>query len=134
MSTGPIGYADDLSILDTEDLWRNIPPFHIVLDKNTGAKRISKAAFEDHPNGSPMSVTLGSEVINAGRQPTDVLANLSGFCLASVKAFVVRSLGQGIVRKPLPFEPAHAEVFGKKTDSIRKNMATQATWIIGPPQ
>ena len=29
-------------------------------------------------------------------------------------------------------EPAHAEVFGKKTDSVRKRFARAAVWVIPP--
>ena len=69
MSDASPTYEDDESILDDADLWRRIPPWHIVNDNNRGGKRISKAAFEDHPDGSPMSVVLGQEVLAAGRDP-----------------------------------------------------------------
>ena len=108
---------DDKSILDEAQLWRRIPPWHIVEDKNYGGKRISKAAFEDHPDGSPMSVVLGDEVLAAGRDASSIIAGHEGFCLASVTAALARSLKQGVVRSPLEDEPAHAEVFGNKTDS-----------------
>ncbi|NLX56655.1 MAG: hypothetical protein GXY58_16220 [Planctomycetaceae bacterium] len=125
---------DDKSISDDSQLWRRIPPWHIVDDKNFGRKRISKAAFEDHPDGSAMSVVLGDEVLAAGRQPSSVVAGHAGFCLAAVSAGVARSLKQGISRQPLEDEPAHAEVFGKKTDGVRKGFAKAAVWIIGPDE
>jgi hypothetical protein len=125
-------YIDDLSIGSDAQLWRNIPPWHVVDDANRGGKRISKAAFDDHPNGTPMSVVLGDDVVAAGREPSSVIANLEGFCLASVTAELARSLNQGIVRSPLAVEPAHAEVFGNKTDSVRKRFAREAHWIIPP--
>jgi len=114
MSDASPTYEDDASILDDADLWRRIPPWHIVDDSNRGGKRISKAAFEDHPDGSPMSVFLGQEVLAAGRDPDSIVASYDEFCLASVTAGLARSLKQGIVRKPRDEEPAHAEVFGKK--------------------
>jgi len=125
---------DDKSISDNSQLWRRIPPWHIVDDKNLGRKRISKAAFEDHPNGSPMSVVLGDEVLAASRQPSSVVAGHPDFCLAAVSAGVARLLKQGISRRPLEEEPAHAEVFGNKTDSVRKGFAKAAVWIIGPDE
>lgn len=125
---------DDKSISDDSQLWRRIPPWHIVDDKNLGRKRISKAAFEDHPGGSPMSVCLGNEVLAAGREPGSVIAGHEEFCLASISAGITRSLKQGIVRKPLDEEPAHAEVFGKKTDGVRKGFANAAVWVIGPDE
>lgn len=132
MSAVASPYEDDPSILDGDDLWRRIPPWHVVEDKNRGGKRISKAAFEDHPDGSPMSVLLAKEVTASGRDAHSVIADYDDFCLASVPAGLARSLNQGIVRKPLDDEPAHAEVFGKKTDGVRKRFAREAIWVIGP--
>lgn len=125
-------HVDDLSILEDEELWRRIPPWHIVEDRNLGRKRISKAAFEDHPDGTPMSVVLGQEVLAADRDAYSVISEHDKFCLASVTAGLARSLKQGVARSPLPDEPAHAEVFGKKTDGVRKRFAKNAKWVIGP--
>ncbi len=125
-------YEDDLTITDDTDLWRRIPPWHLVEDQNTGTVRISKAAFEDHPNGSPMSVTLAAESLAIDRGPEVEIEGLEGFCLASVTAALARKLKQGIARRPREDNPAHAEVFGKKTDSVRKNFRKNATWVIAP--
>ncbi len=125
-------YEDDTSISNEAELWRRIPPRHLVPDKNRGGMRISKAAFDNHPNGTPMSVVLGDEILAAGREPSSVIDGHEGFYLASLTAGLARSLGQGVVRNPTPDEPAHAEVFGKKTDSTRKKLAKAATWVIGP--
>jgi len=122
-------YGDDLTIADDADLWRRIPPWHLVDDQNTGTARISKAASEDHPNGSPMSVTLAAESLAIDRGPAQ---ELEGFCLASVTAGLARKLKQGIARRPLDENPAHAEVFGKKTNSVRKNFSKNAVWVIAP--
>ena len=132
MSDASLPYEDDKSIFDDADLWRRIPPWHIVDDNNRGCKRISKAAFEDHPDGSPMSVVLGQEVLAAGRNPESVVAGHDDFCLASVTAGFARSLKQGIMRNPLDEEPAHAEVFGNKTDGVRKKFSRAADWVIAP--
>ena len=127
-------YEDDPTIADDTELSRRIPPVYLVDDDNRGGKRISSAAFCDHQNGSPMSVVLGQEVLNAGRDPQSVLAGHQGFYLASVTAGLARSLKQAIARRPVPEEPAHAEVFGKKTKSVKRKrkLAKAATWIIGP--
>lgn len=42
-----IDYRDDPTISDDADLWRRIPPWHIVSDENIGVMRPSSAAFED---------------------------------------------------------------------------------------
>jgi hypothetical protein len=133
MAALPFVYQDDPTIGDNSHLWRNIPPWHIVDDKNRGGKIISKAAFDDHPDGSPMSVVLGDEVLASGRDASSVIAELaSGFCLASFTAGLARSLQQGVVRKPLATEPAHAEVFGRKTEGVRRKLARAAVWVIAP--
>lgn len=124
-------YEDDATIVDAAQLWRRIPPQHIVPDEH-GGSRISSAAFCDHPGGSPMSVVLGDDLLAAGREPSSVIVGHDGFGLASVTAQLARSLNQGIARSPLPDEPAHAEVFGNKTTSVRRRFARAAVWIIKP--
>lgn len=125
-------YVDDLTIGNDALLWRNIPHWHLVDDANRGCKPISSAAFDDPPNGTPMSVVLGDEVFASGREPSSLIVSLDGFFLASVPAGLARSINQGVSRQPLLEEPAHAVVFGKKTNSVRKRFAREATWIIGP--
>jgi len=55
-------YSDDPTIPDDAERWRRIPPWHFFHDENLRQIRPSSAAFEDHPNGSPMSVLLAAEV------------------------------------------------------------------------
>lgn len=127
------GYTDDPTILDGAELWRRIPPWHFIKDENLGQIRPSKAAFDNHPNGSPMSVVLADVVAEAGRGPDAVLAGHKGFALAAITARLARECQQGIAREPLPDEPAHAMVFGKKTDGVKKRLARGAHWVVPPP-
>jgi len=122
-------HLDDATIPDEADLWRRIPPWHFVLDQNSGQIRPSSAAFDNDPNGSPMSVVLGAE--SSG--PEAVLAGHSGFALASFTAGLARECHQGIARDPLPEEPAHALVFGPKTKAVRRRLARESVWVIPPP-
>lgn len=131
MSDAVPAYEDDATIGPAAQLWRRIPSNHIVPDGN-GGRRISSAAFQDHPNGTPMSVVLGDEVLAAKRDPTEVIAGHEGFGLASVTAGLARLLNQGIARRPLPSEPAHAEVFGDKPRSVSRKFAKAASWVIEP--
>ena len=110
--------ADDLTITDDSALWRRIPPRHFVFDQNLGRLRPSTAAFENHPDGSGMSVFLGAEVVARGRGPDDVLAGHTGYALAAITAGLARAMRQAIVRRPLVDEPAHAEVRGHKTSAL----------------
>ncbi len=126
-------YVDDPTILDPAELWRRIPPRHFVRDENRNLVRPSSAAFDDHPNGSPMSVLLAEDVIGSGRGPNDVLSNDYGFALASITARLTRDCSQGVARDPLPDEPSHAVVFGNKTDSVRKRLALGSQLVATPP-
>ena len=126
-------YTDDPTVRDDADLWRRIPPWHFVADDNVDGVRPSSAAFEDHPDGSPMSVLLAEIVAETGRRPVDVLAAHGGYGLAAITAGLARESGQGVARKPRRDEPAHAEVFGKKPKSVRKKLAKGSEWVLPPP-
>ena len=122
------GPFDDPSIPDDAELWRRIPPWHFYFDEKLGRLRPSKAAFEDDGDGSPMSVVLA---FDAG-PPESVLVGHARFALATITAGLVRICGQGVVRDPIPDEPAHAVVVGRKTDSIKRRFAREARWVVPP--
>ena len=122
-------YSDDPTIPDDAELWRRIPPWHFVPDENSGQIRPSSATFEDHPDGSPMSVLLATE---AG-DPQHTLAGHQAFALASITAALARGLGLGVARAPLTDEPAHAVVFGRKNKRVSRRLALGSRWIIPPP-
>jgi hypothetical protein len=134
MTKSTANQADDPTIADEAPIWRRIPPWHVVFDENSRRFRPSSAAFEDHPNGTPMSVLLGEEVLNSGRSPESVLTAYEDFSLVSFSAQLAREIGQGIIRKPIPDEPAHAEVFGKKTASVKKAFSRRCEWVLPPPK
>lgn len=122
-------YTDDPTIPDAANLWRRIPPFHCIWDANVGRVRPSSAAFDDDPDGSPMSVVLAEE----SSDPQSVLAGHEGFALASFKAGLARECRLGIARDPLPEQPAHALVLGRKTKSVMRRLAKGSSWVIAPP-
>ena len=80
-----------------------------------------------------MSVFLGQEVQEGGREAESVLEGHERFGLASFTAGLARANQQGIMRKPLLEEPAHAEVFGKKTRKVKRAFANNCEWIHLPP-
>lgn len=80
-----------------------------------------------------MSVVLGDEVLAAGRNASSVLDGHDGFALASFSAGLARSKQQGVMRVPLREEPAHAEVFGKKTKGVQRAFARGSSWVLPPP-
>lgn len=129
----PTAYTDDLTIANDAHLWRRIPPWHFIFDGNIGRLRPSKAAFDDDDDGHPMSVVLADLVTASGRGSAHVLQGHDGFALAQITAGLARSKQQGVQRDPLFEEPAHALVFGNKTDSVKKTFAKGCTWIVPPP-
>ena len=126
--------ADDPTIADEAPLWRRVPPCHVIFDQNLGRFRPSSAAFENHPNGTPMSVLLGGELVDSGRSAESILSGYHDFSLVSFPALVARNNGQAIVRRPLPDEPAHAEVVGRKSGAVKKALVRASEWVVPPAQ
>ena len=122
-------YNDDPTIPDGAVLWRRVPPWHFFYDENLGRVRPSSAAFDDDTDGEPLSIVLAAE----SDGPERVLAGHAGYALAAFTAGLARECNQGIARDPLPDEPAHALVFGRKTRSVRNRLAQSATWVVPPP-
>ena len=128
------GLGDDVSIRDECELFRRVminPGVHIIWDNNLGRWRPTSAAFRDHKNGSPMSVVLGDILVELGRTPDDVLDGHVGLALAVITAGLARQNNQGVVKDPLPEEPAHAHVVGEKKKASRA-MAKAAGWVVDP--
>ena len=122
-------HTDDKSVPDDAVLWRRINPEWRVHDEAQGRWRVSSQAFQDHPNGSAMSVYLASETPGGAQE---ILAGHEGYGLAEVTAQLVRDLDQAIVRDPLPEAPSHALVFGLKSDAVRRTLARAAVWVVEP--
>ncbi len=123
------GPTDDPSIPDEAELWRRVPPDFYTYDERLGRRRPSSGAFDNHRDGSPMSVVLAAE----SRGVDAVLAGYAGYGLVAITAGLARACGQGVVRAPLPDEPAHAHVVGAKTSSVKKRLARDARSIVEPP-
>ncbi|MBM4018911.1 MAG: hypothetical protein FJ288_11380 [Planctomycetes bacterium] len=125
-------YEDDPTIADHAELWRRIPPQWFVLDRNLGSMRPTSQAFQDHPNGTPMSVLLADVVRESGRGTTAALVGHKGFALAAITAGLCRQCSQKVARDPKPDEPAHGVVVGKKSDAVRRRLAREAQWVVPP--
>lgn len=124
--------VDDAGITDDSELWRRVHPTWVVPDRNSGSMRVSSAAFDNSPDGSPTSVLLADLVRETGRTADDVIAGFDGYALASITAGQARDCEQGVARNALPTEPAHAYVFGRKTKILKRCLAQHAEWVISP--
>lgn len=123
---------DDSSIQNTDHVWRRIPPYHLVFDDNHNKFRPSSAAFEDHPNGSPMSAQLASVLKTMGISPEAALKNYPKFGLVSLSVKLLRDTGQSIAFQPRQDQPGHVEVSGNKTKSIRRRWAKECQLLVVP--
>lgn len=134
----PEEMEDDKTIDDDTLLYRRVmnqpcPPVkQIIWDDNTNCWRPSSAVFTNHPDGSPMSIALGDTLEQEGLSPDSVLIGHENFSLVSFPAYIPRSKNQGIMRKPLENDPAHGEVFGKKTGGVKKTLQKNSTWYKEP--
>ena len=120
---------DDPSILDDDNIWRRIHPKQIIID-NDGVRRPSSSAFEDSSNGTPMSAIWEKLHRELGLNEFDALKERGTFSLVSFKAKLARQLGQGIQRDPIDDAPAHVLVFGPKTQSVRRQLASGSEWVV----
>ncbi len=126
--------VDDTTITNDSQLWRRIHPKWVVPDQNTGNLRVSSAAFDNSPDGSPTSVLLAYLVRETGRTAEDVITRFDSYALASITAGEARDCKQGVVHDADPNEPAHAYVFGQKTKAYKRCLARSAQWVISPEQ
>jgi hypothetical protein len=131
---GPI--QNDPSIPDESRLLRRIIPDWIVPDHNNNCKRVSSAAFcnskNEHGEEDGMSVVLEDVLLVQGRLRTSVLTGYESNSLIAQTAGWVRSCDQGVIRDPLPEEPAHGLVVGNKNTAARKRLARQYEWVEPP--
>jgi hypothetical protein len=119
--------VDDPSITDDQALWRRIHPEQVVFDNNLNRRRPTSQAFNNTSGTSGMSVDIADE--------TTVQDTLKGYpehLLVEFEVRLARQLNQGVVREPLPDNPAHAEVMGKKKKSVQKGFYTGCRWVVGP--
>ncbi len=88
-----------------------------------------------------LSVFLGSELSSRGIELEELLASpewQGNYGVVSVTAGIVRALGQGVHRDPIPTNPAHALVFSKigttRSTTKCKELAKASEIVIAPPQ
>jgi hypothetical protein len=126
--------VDDPTILPTCELWRRLNPDFCVPDESSVTGwRISSGAFDDSPDGSPMSVRVGDKMAELNLTYHTVLSceQISeGWGLGSITAATVRAHGQIVYYSDEPGEPAHASVEGKKPPKVRKRLSAASRLLI----
>jgi hypothetical protein len=121
---------DDLSIPDTDRLFRRVPPNQLE-PLEDGSWRPSSSVFKH----SELSVNIECLMVEQGRPPEDTLTGYQGHYLTSIIARDVRAKGHPIVKyTDPPNDPAHGLVLGKKKNSFANAMLASHRWIVAPPR
>lgn len=110
---------DDPTIANNDELWRRVPPQQLITEDD-GSPRASSAAFDDEE----LSVNVAKDTTM-----DKTLAGHAGFSIVGFPAGLAREHEQRVVRKPLPDNPAHAEVIGRKTGSVKKALYRGSRWV-----
>lgn len=119
-------YFDDRdSISDDERLLRRVH-LSLIVEGQDGTAKVSTAAFRDQE----LSVNIESMMLEAGRTPADALKNNPNDLLVSITARVCRENDQLVSPDPVPTEPAHGYVFGKKGKPVQRRLRDSAEWIV----
>lgn len=116
--------VDDGSIPDDDWLYRRVHPAQVVTDGNTGKLRLSSAAFKD----PEMSVDAESLLRKAGLDWRFSLKDPE-YSLVRFQAGVARKNSQSVVPDPLPDNPAHVLVRGKKSPGIANRLRDASEWV-----
>jgi len=131
-----MAYTDDESIEDADNLLRRvINPHQVVFDDNLNRKRPSSRAFDNHADGSPMSICIEKDLFALGENYESILSNQTkqySYAIASFTAGIARENQQIIAREEVEGEFAHGVVCGNKTRSIKRNIAKACEWAISP--
>lgn len=119
----------DTPIADATELFRRIHPDEVIWDDDEGRYRPSSGAFRKKER---VSVQIQDALADARVEPEATLALSGHTChsLAALTAEVARKEQQLLERTPLPDDPAHGEVVGKKSTSCATRLARATRWQV----
>jgi len=123
-------FTDDSSIRDDAELWRRVPHWQYE-EEEDGSITLSSAVFSPRR----LSVTIAEDVLTSGRTPENIVEEFPNFGLLGITAGNARACAQIIYRLPENDEPAHAEVYGNKTKSVKRKLKEEALgrgWVVFP--
>jgi hypothetical protein len=124
-------HDDPVEVPDDSFILRRVSPLWYIEDRRAG-RRVSSAAFSD--SGDAMSVGLTVVLDELGLDHSRAVDGFDRYGLLRFPVSWVRSeLKLGVVRSPTDDEPWHGDVYGAKTDSVRKRFARNGTdWVRRP--
>ena len=111
--------ADELVVL------RRVVASDITKDPEGAPRPISSAFRQGGPDGD-VSVYLANETT-----PEFITRYYPGTLIAQLTIVQVRSQGLDVVRDPIPGDPGHCNVVGRKTRAVTRNLAEVSVWTAG---
>ena len=111
--------ADDLIVL------RRVPVAEITTDSHGAPRPVSSAFRQGGPDGD-VSVYLASETT-----PEFIARLYPRTLIAQLTVAQVRHQGRGVLRDPIPGDPGHCNIVGRKTRAITRNLAELSVWNDG---
>jgi len=124
---------DDPTVDDAVSLYRLLnPTLDIAWDDDEGRWIVKSSAFQNSTGTDQMSVVLGDQLDQDGRSPADARRTKPDWYVVSLIAGDMRQEDQGVLRDPVPEEPAHGNVVGEKGKSRRRRFKDLAVWVVEP--
>lgn len=129
----PTALADDASIVDSDHIYRRIPPTQAPYNDNLERFWPSSAALLPSSGDDEVSVYLGSKLEELCLDPLLVLEGHEDYGLIWFPASAARAAGFGILRdpifeseRPLRVDPAHALLTGTPPTSKQRRKPARA--------
>lgn len=121
------------TVVDDDVLWRCIHSQWISLDKTSWTVYVSREAFKDSSDGTPMSVIVASVAASLGHEPLHAAAKGRGHFLVGLSVRWLRLAGLTVEHLPLEAAAWHGGVRMGADDRVRLAVADHAWWIVPPP-
>lgn len=116
----------DVRLEDSQIVMRRVRDYEIIADSNDGPPRPSSNAFiQDGPDGD-VSVYLESETT-----PAHITREYPGTYVAQVEVGAIREQGLDVERDPIPDNPAHCNITGRKSRGKARAIARNSRWAEG---
>lgn len=111
---------------DSRIVMRRVRDYEIITDSHGGSPRPSSNAFiQDGPDGD-VSVYLTSETT-----PAHIIREYPGTYVAVVEIGVIRAQGLDVERDPVPGNPGHCNITGRKSRGKARAIARNSGWAEG---
>lgn len=121
---------DEYEFLEDSDLLRRIHPDQIIFDNNINDWRPTSQNF----NHEMMSIDIEKILIDKRLDWNFTLLGYEQYSLVRFSIKLARQLNQTVFHCRTQENPAHGEVRGRKTGSIRSKFSKCSNWVrLNPP-